>query len=157
MQLSACFFRVWELIRGFSPLCAAAKTTALSLPGHSGPLLFICIASPSAIRLCWVCFLVLEADPQFVVLGLLETWHPLSTGISRYDDKDVDTFPADLPQPISNPSRTQNKSTLPGLTSHCESTTPRSPQRGVSPISHSGTVLLKVQAVQIFVEGQSQA
>lgn len=67
------------------------------------------------------------------------------------------TFPADLPQPISNPSRTQNKSTLPGLTSHCESTTPRSPQRGLSPISHSGTVLLKVQAVQIFVEGQSQA
>lgn len=50
-----------------------------SLPGHfglfglSGPLLSICTASPNGIRLCWVCFLVLEADPQFVVLGLLET------------------------------------------------------------------------------------
>lgn len=67
------------------------------------------------------------------------------------------TFPADLTQPISNPPRTQSKSTPPGLTSHSESTTPRSPQRGVSPIYHSGTALLKVQAAQIFVEGQSQA
>lgn len=47
------------------PVCSC-KTTTFSLPGHSGlfglsgPLLSICTASPNAIRLCWVCFLVLR-------------------------------------------------------------------------------------------------